>query len=117
MRMATPRHIGANTRDSRRRVEDIGRKMKNYFVGGVATTWNVIPVVRFLSSHESETIGSREKYFCVLAYSRIILMIVAAGSGWILGSHSVAMREVVIVSFFTENPLSLTFSSSAAALN
>lgn len=102
-------HIGATTRDSRKNVTDIKRNVRNYFIG-IGDIWNEIPVVRFFSSPERETIGSREKYLDPLVYSRIIRMIVAAGSGWTLASHSVAVRDVVIVSLFTENPLSRTFA-------
>ena len=63
------------------------------------------------------TIGSREKYGRPLSYSRIILMIVTAGSGWTAGSHSVEIRLVAITSSFIENHLSLTFALFAASRN
>ena len=80
-------------------------------------TLNCMAVVLCLLSPPSAKIGSREKYCCPFAYSRIILIIVAAGSGWICGSHSVAVSIVEIVSPETLNPVSRTLDMTAARWN
>lgn len=70
-------------------------------------------VVRRAGSPVTDCIGLKVNLLPGATELRIIPMIVAIGSGWTSGDHSVAISVVVMVSFLTEKPWNLTRSLAA----